>query len=65
MSAADNLINDPNYVPLATEAPDLIAMEDGTFIIVSSTLGSRPQNGIFGRIRSWLRTPPRQVRKGR
>lgn len=63
MADANTIINDPNYVPLASEDGVPLATEDDTFIITSSTLSSRPTDGRFGKIKTWLKAPFRRVRK--
>lgn len=56
---SNNIINDPNYVPLAVDSQGvLFCTEDGTIIIASSTLKVRRQYGNPG----WLRTPVRLTR---
>ncbi len=58
----DNLINDANFVLLCDHTPDIICTEDGTPILVSSTLNVRAESTAYGKRRSWLGTPPRYSR---
>jgi hypothetical protein len=63
MPNANAIINDANYVPLVTETPDVLVTQDydGDFIIVSTSLAN--PSGSFGKIRTWLKTPLRRVRR--
>jgi hypothetical protein len=57
------VVNDPTYTPLAANpSGDVLATEDGTIIIVSSTLKFRGSHIL--RNGKWLRTPPDNVRRG-
>lgn len=57
-----DVVNDPDYVPLLANANgDVLAMEDGTVLIASSTLRLRGTHFIVRR--RWLQTPPPQGRK--
>ena len=57
------IINDPNYVPLASEAGDLLITEDETrFIIVSSTLNYRSTDATaLGSKTKWMNREVRYV----
>lgn len=58
-----DIVNDPNYVPIAASANgDILVTDDGTVIIVSSTLKIRYPAGQFHK-RKWLVPPPFNVRK--
>ena len=55
------VVNDPTYVPLgANPAGDVLTTEDGTILLVSSTLKSRGPHIL--QKRKWLKAPPFQVR---
>ncbi len=56
-----SILNDPTMVPLSADGP-LFVTEDGTFIIVSSSLPVRYSSTMFGKTRTWLRTPPRYIK---
>ena len=60
-----SVINDPNYVPLAANADgDILVTEDGTVILVSTTLRVHGQNAsLYRRKKFWLKAPPFNVRK--
>ena len=58
-----SIVNDPNFVPLATASGIPLCTEDGeTIIIVSSTLRVRLSSTRFGKTKSWLKTPKRLTR---
>lgn len=54
------IINDPNFVPLATHEAEVLWTHDNEFIIVSSSLRVRSQQGN----REWLKHPLELVRGG-
>ena len=62
MIDSNTIINDSNFVPLAADGGVIFATEDGTFIIVSSSLPARFPNTAYGKSRTWLRTPPRYIK---
>jgi hypothetical protein len=62
MIDSNTIINDPNFVPLAAEGGVVLCTEDGTFIIVSSSLPSRFPNTAYGKSRTWLKTYPRYIK---
>ena len=52
-----SVVNDPTYVPLAANpAGDILVTEDGTVLIVSSTLRSRGTHLL--QKRRWMVSPP-------
>jgi hypothetical protein len=56
-----DIVNDPDYTPLAANlAGDILVTEDGTTLIVSSTLRARGTH-LIGK-RHWLKAPPFNVR---
>jgi hypothetical protein len=61
-----DVVNDPNYVPLAANANgDVLVTEDGTILIVSSTLRVRgPRTAFIGR-KNWMKVPPLVPQKNR
>lgn len=57
-----DVVNDPNYVPLAANKNgDILTTEDGTILIVSSLLIARDTH--IQQKRKWLVPPPFNVRK--
>ncbi len=57
----NEIVNDPTYVPLGVNAAgDIFVTEDGTFLIVSSTLKARGTH--LQQKRKWLKAPPFNVR---
>ena len=64
-TAADiqQMLNGPEFVPLSTEAEELLITEDGYFIIISSTL--RILNGHYPheKRRTWTEPGTNYVRK--
>lgn len=56
-----DVVNDPTYTPLAANKNgDVLVTEDGTILLVSSTLKSRGPHLLQKRV--WLKAPPFQVR---
>lgn len=56
-----DVVNDPTYIPLAANKNgDVLVTEDGTILIVSSTLKARGTHLI--QKRKWLKAPPFNVR---
>lgn len=56
-----DIVNDPVYTPLAANAAgDILVTEDGTVLLVSSTLRARGTHLI--QKRKWLKAPPFNVR---
>lgn len=54
-----DVVNDPNYVPLAANKNgDVLTTIDGTILLVSSTLLSRGRH-IYAK-RRWLKIPARR-----
>jgi len=59
--SVQDVVNDPNFTPLAASSSgDVLVTEDGTVIIVTSTLRSRGTHILSKR--KWLRFPPAQQR---
>jgi len=54
-----NFVNDPTYTPLGVNADgDVFITEDGTYLIVSSTIRIRgPRTSFIGR-KNWMKAPP-------
>lgn len=61
----NNIINDPNYVPLADHAGVCLMTHDERILIVSSSLDTRFTDATADDNKFWLKTPPRQVRSHR
>lgn len=57
----NSILNDPNFTPLSADSTVFVT-EDGTFIIVSSTLPARFNGTRYGKTKSWLKTPRRYVK---
>ena len=50
-----NFVNDPTYVAFRTHDDDILVTEDGTYLIVSSTLRVRgPRVSAYRRKKRWL-----------
>ena len=60
-----HVVNDPNFVPLAANASgDIVTIEDGTVVIVSTTLRVYgPNASLYRKKKNWLKAPPFNVRK--
>ena len=56
-----DVVNDPNYVPLCTHTGDILVTDDGTVLIVSTTL--RVHGDMTYGNRGWLKAPPFRVRQ--
>lgn len=59
--SVQQVVNDPTYTPLAANKNgDVLVTDDGTILIVSSTLRARGTHLI--QKRKWLKAPPYNVR---
>lgn len=65
----NSILNDPRMTPITTHDGRLLVTDNrgdqlDAFIIARSSLPVRYASTMFGKTRTWLRTPPRYI-KGR